>query len=372
MDSSEPLQSLLTRTNQGKQSDISVRIDGFKDADFIVTSEPWEEFNSQRLLQKMADIMGVEFACFFSISNADPVQFSTVCSSGRINSWKISEAYYAQRVFWRVLESYQSKTILKSQFTLSCDEGRLLRLFQANNVYLTPVAIHSRNGVMIFGNDNGDWNQPFHAGKARLAKLLAQLGGGALLQAWQPDGVQASQLDVLLRLAEAFNADDPITSGHGWMLVEYAEAIMQKLGASPVMKKTVGLAALLHDIGKIGVPDPIIYKPGELDANEWRVMHKHSAIGAGIILFVSRLAGVAEIVRTHHERYDGSGYPSGLKRDAIPLGARVVGVVDTYDAMTRPRPYHPARSREEAIKEIIRCRGREFDPRVVDAFLTLV
>jgi len=128
-------------------------------------------------------------------------------------------------------------------------------------------------------------------------------------------------------------------------------------------------AAILHDIGKIGVADAVLAKPGPLDDTEWAEMRRHPELGCRMLQGIDFLRDAAEIVHSHHEHYDGSGYPRGLKGDKIPLGARIFAVVDAYDAMTSYRPYRKARPHRKAVEEIVRNSGIQFDPDVVRAFL---
>jgi HD-GYP domain-containing protein (c-di-GMP phosphodiesterase class II) len=126
---------------------------------------------------------------------------------------------------------------------------------------------------------------------------------------------------------------------------------------------------LLHDIGKIGVSDTILHKPGPLTDDEWVDMRKHPRIGHDMISDIGFLSGAAEIVMAHHERYDGKGYPRGLKAEEIPIGARIFVIADTFDAMTSDRPYRRALTPQASREEIIRCSGTQFDPKCVQAFL---
>lgn len=131
----------------------------------------------------------------------------------------------------------------------------------------------------------------------------------------------------------------------------------------------IGHGGLLHDIGKIGIPDTILLKEGALTEKEWRIMKSHPQIGYEIVRLCPALEKAAAIILEHHEHFDGSGYPHGLKDGAICLGARIFAVADTYDAIRSNRPYSPPRSAEEAIAEIVKNRGVLFDPDIVDAFL---
>ena len=127
--------------------------------------------------------------------------------------------------------------------------------------------------------------------------------------------------------------------------------------------------ALLHDVGKIAIPQPLLHKVGPLLASEWRELRRHPEIGARICGPLEGAREMAPIIRHHHERWDGSGYPDGLAGEAIPLGARIVALADAYDVIVRGRPYQPAKSHREAVAELIRCAGTQFDPALVPLFI---
>ena len=153
---------------------------------------------------------------------------------------------------------------------------------------------------------------------------------------------------------------------------ELALAVGRELHMGPEGLDEVARAAELHDVGKIAVPDAILDKPGPLDPVEWSFMRRHPLIGERILLEAPALRPVARLVRSSHERWDGGGYPDGLRGDEIPLGARVVAVCDAFDAMTTERPYRQPVSEEDAIEELRRCAGTQFDPMVVEAFCRVV
>ena len=151
-----------------------------------------------------------------------------------------------------------------------------------------------------------------------------------------------------------------------------AEQTAERLGLPAHEVKLIALAAELHDVGKTAIPDAILNKPGPLDDDEWEFMRRHTVIGERIILAAPSLAPTAALVRSSHERFDGTGYPDALRGDAIPLGASIIAVCDAFDAMVSARPYRSAMSTNSALDELRMCAGRQFDPRVVEAFSALV
>jgi response regulator RpfG family c-di-GMP phosphodiesterase len=183
--------------------------------------------------------------------------------------------------------------------------------------------------------------------------------------------VEESYKITLEALVAALDAREHETHAHSQRVREYTLTLAQSLGIKHDELTQIGRAALLHDVGKIGVRDSILLKPGRLNEEEWIEMRKHPQIGYNILQSIEFLSPVAEIVLCHQERWDGNGYPNRLAEEDIPLGARIFAVADTFDAMTSDRPYRKALSFEAAWNEIYRCSGTQFDPRVVQAFLAL-
>jgi len=178
---------------------------------------------------------------------------------------------------------------------------------------------------------------------------------------------------VLQALTAVANAHDGDTSAHSMRMVNMAKQTARALGCSKEEVRLVRLAALLHDIGKVGVPHEILHKPGPLTDDEWSVMRRHPKIGRQILAQAGgKFELLSHIVVAHHERWDGKGYPYGLSREAIPLGARILAVADSFDAMTSDRPYRKALPVAEARAELQRCSGNQYDPRVVAAFLHML
>jgi putative nucleotidyltransferase with HDIG domain len=179
-------------------------------------------------------------------------------------------------------------------------------------------------------------------------------------------------LGTMATLMEAVEAKDIYTRGHTDRVTELATAFAESLGIKGDQLETIKRAAALHDIGKIALPDKIMLKPGPLDSEERATVQEHSARAEKMLQHLSFLDSVRMIVRSHHERYDGTGYPDGLEGEEIPLGARILTIVDAYDAMTSVRPYRGARGHEDALGEIAANAGKQFDPTLAAAFLEMM
>ncbi len=214
--------------------------------------------------------------------------------------------------------------------------------------------------------------QDFRLEEQSMLKTLAEIAGNALLRARSHEELEAAYLETVLALANAMDARDTYTNDHSKRLSILAEATAREMGCSPEELQIVRWGALLHDIGKIGVPDHILSKPGPLTNTEWEMMKKHPEIGAQIVAPINSLKEVLPIIQAHQEKYDGSGYPKGLKGQGIPLPARILAVVDAYSAITDERIYRRARSHEQALEELVVCSGSHFDPMVVKAFLSVI
>ena len=174
---------------------------------------------------------------------------------------------------------------------------------------------------------------------------------------------------MLSMLTSAIEARDSYTQGHSARVTALAEEVARRLGWSPEQLATLRIGGPLHDIGKLAVSDEALRKEGRLEPDELDQIRQHPTIGARILLRMAALRDAIPYVLYHHERWDGSGYPSGKAGEEIPVEARVLAVADAFDAMTSDRPYRRALSREEALAEVERCAGTQFDPKIARAFL---
>jgi putative two-component system response regulator len=182
-----------------------------------------------------------------------------------------------------------------------------------------------------------------------------------------------TQLEVIRRLGAAVESRDHETGSHIERISFLAQRLALAVGMSEHDAERIGHASAMHDIGKIGIPDSVLLKPASLDATEWELMQTHTTVGANVLSGSrSSLVRLAEVIAlTHHERWDGSGYPFGLVGEKIPLAGRICAICDVYDALTSKRPYKEASTHEEAVAEIERGIGTHFDPDLARAFLEL-
>lgn len=208
-----------------------------------------------------------------------------------------------------------------------------------------------------------------------LALALANQSALALHNSQMYDDLYKMFMSVIRTLASVLDARDPYTAGHSERVAKYSLWIADRLGLPAEQCDEIYKAALLHDIGKIGISDEVLRKPTRLSKEEYEAMKQHTIIGATILSNMepkSSMIHAIQTARSHHERLNGTGYPDRLAGDDIPLFARIVGVADTFDAMTTVRPYSKGHTFQEGAAELIRCKGSLFDPAIVDAFTAIL
>jgi putative nucleotidyltransferase with HDIG domain len=292
-----------------------------------------------------------------------------------------SESYY-----YKSLQKLSQPLLLQDQEILAANwtpQERILmtgELVDLRSVLICPVVSKGiQIGLVILGEVRGWHRSAFTPERVRLCDAVANQMGSAIENArlyeevvFKGNQLKAANLDSIKALAEALETKDFETKGHSDRTVAHALNIAKRIGLSEQEQEWIQYAAILHDIGKIGIPEQILKKPGKLTPEEYEVMKQHPVYGAQIVRQIKFLNHVVPLVQADHERWDGKGYPDGLKGEQIPLGARIVALVDAYDAMTSDRVYRKALGKSFAIEEIERFSGTQFDPHIVGVFLEIL
>ena len=234
-----------------------------------------------------------------------------------------------------------------------------------------PLLRHGdpRKGIFgVLSVANKDVNE-FSLEDTRVLKAIADAASAALSNIKSREEVEKGYYDTVKALALALEAKDPYTRGHSQRVTDISVIVAVHMGLDTADVEQIRLAGLLHDVGKIGIPERIILKGGRLTESEYRAIQGHPLIGENMVKHITFLAAARRIIREHHERVDGAGYPDGLQQDQICLGARIMAVADAFDAMRTDRPYRKALGPPEAIGELRSCVGSQFDADCVEAML---
>jgi putative nucleotidyltransferase with HDIG domain len=239
--------------------------------------------------------------------------------------------------------------------------------FKTKNMICVPVKSKGKviGVIQAINKKRGKWNKE----DLKLLEHLSNQLSIAIENARLYEELKRTFFETSQALAEAIEMRDPYTGGHTQRVMNYSIAIAEEMGLSREEIEKIRIAAILHDVGKIGIEDSILRKPSGLSDEELKKMMEHPQIGEEIVKKVSSLKEIAIIIRAHQERFDGRGYPDGLKNGEIPLPARIIAVADTFDAMVTDRPYRKGMSVNSALEELKKNKGIQFDPDVVDAFL---
>ena len=248
---------------------------------------------------------------------------------------------------------------------------------QSNEKYTSKsfvsVPLKVQNKIIgVLNINNKESKQKFDQKDLRLLTILADQSAMTIENAELYKHMQNTYLGTIQTLARAIDAKAPYTKGHSDRVTRYAMGIAREMNLSESAIRNIEYAALIHDIGKIGIQETILAKKGELSDTEYEIVKMHPLIGESIITPVKFLNGIAPLILYHHERFDGTGYLEGLRGEAIPLGARIISVADAFDAMTSDRPYRKGLTKEEARRELEKDTGKRFDPEVIKAFLRLL
>ncbi len=234
-----------------------------------------------------------------------------------------------------------------------------------------PIKYHERTlGVINVNNKCG--GSMFTKEDLEFVTILAAQAAIASDNALMFKQLEETRFEAIMALGEALEAKDLTTGRHSDRLLRFAIRVAERLGLTEDERDRLRYAAVLHDIGKIGIPESILQKPGKLTDEEYEIMKGHAALGAELVKKISFLEPVSPLILSHHEWYNGKGYPQGLSGEDIPIEARIVAVMDAYDAMISDRPYRKALDDGYALKELKDFAGRQFDPKVVDEFINVL
>lgn len=243
--------------------------------------------------------------------------------------------------------------------------------FKTRNLIGVPLIINNEI-IGIMEAVNKKKNESFSQSDMEIFVALANQAAIAIQNAQYYEKLNDLFLSTLKSLSTAIEAKDKYTRGHTERVTKYSVLLAKELEFEPEFVKTVEIAGLLHDIGKIGVDEKILMKPARLTDEEYKIIKEHPRIGEEIMEPIKELKEILPGIRNHHERWDGNGYPDGLKKKEIPLLGRIIALADAYDAMTSDRPYRKGFNSSLAIKEIANCTGTQFDPELADKFITLI
>jgi len=251
--------------------------------------------------------------------------------------------------------------------------GKSQGQYESNAFALVRVPLKAQGqalGLLSVTERIGD--PEFTARDRKLLEGFSAMGASALLNCHLHKSINMQMMSTIHALASAVDAKDKYTHDHAGRVASLCVATARELGITEQPRlREIELSGLLHDIGKIGIPDAILSKPEQLTPEEYKTIQAHTHIGAKIVQHVPGLENVAKAIHHHHERFDGLGYPDNLAGEAIPLASAIISVADTYDALTSDRPYRKAGSNEDAVAELTRCKGTQFDPNVVDALVKI-
>ena len=286
---------------------------------------------------------------------------------GKVEPEILNEVYREVQVSGNHMILEKNGSLLSEEFT------QALFLDLATSICIYPLkVVDDFLGLIIFGEERHIQRESFDSNKLQLISLIADQSSSALRRSMLHTQLEENFIETVIALANAVEARDNYTEDHSIRMEELVVEVSRRMNFSEEGITNMRWATRLHDIGKIGVPDQILRKPGSLTAEEWVLMKQHPEIGSRILAPITKMSQVSVIIRSHHEKFDGSGYPEGLANSHIPLGARILSVVDAYIAMTDDRIYRKSLGHEKAISELIENKGSQFDPEIVDIFLNVI
>ena len=340
----------------------------------IATDDP--EYVLNQVVKHALEIVHVTFARIFVVNEEKAI----TCKAGypvdnlefNLNIGKPVQDC-VQFFYKQALKENKPIIINRDDSGISFQQQDALLLNHVSSICLCPLRVGDEDiGILELAERRNTNRESLDTRKVRVIETIADQAASALHRVNLHEQLEESFVQTVLALANALDARDHYTNDHGEKLTKIAKQVAIELKCPEKEIYAIHWAMQLHDIGKIGIPDNILRKPGPLTLDEWELMKRHPEIGAKIVEPVKIMQNVAPLIRYHHEKYDGSGYPDGLKNEEIPVGARILSLVDAYGAITDERVYQKARSHDEAMHELNRCTGSQFDPLVMHAFTKVI
>jgi putative nucleotidyltransferase with HDIG domain len=336
---------------------------------FVVNSSLDPETVLRKVMDTIIQLSGAQRA-FLMLQDAQGELYTAFGRNWKLESLKPGEYEISRTVIDRVVERGEALLTTNAQEDPRFDGIQSVVAYSLRSILCVPLKAKDDIIGVIYA-DNRVREGIFTEAHRFLLSAFADQAAVALENAKLFNDLSLSYHETLESLARALDAREQETEQHTRRVELYSMALAKAMGLSDEELIEIRRGALMHDIGKIGVPDAILLKPGPLTEEEWVEMRRHPETGLSILQGILFFKGAIDIVGSHHEHYDGRGYPRGLVGEQIPLGARIFTVADALDAITSDRVYRKAQSFKAAYEEIMRCRGTQFDPKVVDAFRSI-
>ena len=317
-------------------------------------------------LDTLLSVTGLETGAIFLVSQVDKTMRVRV-SVGLTEEMKSGKVPAGEGIAGWVASNGQMVTVSESTPWNRTDKPTEFEKSMTWSIHVPIMSGGKTRGVISMGVRKGE--KDITGDDLQMIQNMASQVAVAMENADLKHRMEKAYVETVSALATAVEARDKYTRGHSKRVTEFSTEIARRMNFPEWFVKDVESAALLHDIGKIGIPDHILHNKGALPPDGVKFVLEHPIGGEKILRPVGSLARLCPIVRHHHERYDGKGYPDSLKGEEIPLAARILAVADSFDAMISVRSYKPNRTREEAIEELINCKGAQFDPECVDVFV---
>jgi putative nucleotidyltransferase with HDIG domain len=372
MTSSQPTYRKLPGVFSKKGESQNEKIDAFFDFGRQLVATNAIDDLLDIVVRYAAHILGIEFCQVIVLGTDGSLVFrSQYPNAKRVDlPWKESESRLkVLKVFQRAASRELPTHIIGNHKRTTQGEKLLLDWVGTPALVIIPLRVNSKPiGLFILGDGEKNLLDTFDNGGNRMPLMIADQAAGAIYRSMITSENTLNQFETVLALSKTIETRDWYTGGHSKKMSDLAEKLAIELHCDLDDVQLIRWAALLHDIGKIGIPDDILLKPESLTPDEWKVMQRHPEIGSEIVLKVSNLTAVADLILAHHEKFDGTGYPYRLKGEEIPMGDRILSVVDAYCAITDGRVYRKAWPHRRALKELEDSAGTYFDPIVVQAF----